>query len=344
MRFRTCQNTSTNAQQDFWRLIWEQDVRVIVMLTAEMEGNQRKAHPYWAAGEYGPMHIKALSEKRIALNPPTSAASKLKRAQIGSPLERPPVTRRRGVTNPLGLSAALQETNSPDPGGPNSEAEIPQVLVRKLAIHHSNRPFEPLREITQLHFSQWPDLGAIAAQDVLGLVEQSNNVIRVVQQQQQQQQQQTQSQAPPTAAPANPILPASPSDRPILVHCSAGCGRTGTFCTVDSVIDMLKRQWLARRKRTVQRDDSDSGHASSSSGGGAGAGNDVAMQIDEPDWIHDDSTDLIAKAVQDFRLQRLSMVQTLRQYVLCYESVLEWWVRQHPEVYAKDHMRRSSQG
>lgn len=48
-------------------------------------------------------------------------------------------------------------------------------------------------------------------------------------------------------------------------------------------------------------------------------------------WIGDDEVDLIAKTVEDFRLQRLSMVQSLRQFVLCYESVMEWLVEQHPK-------------
>jgi protein tyrosine phosphatase len=48
-------------------------------------------------------------------------------------------------------------------------------------------------------------------------------------------------------------------------------------------------------------------------------------------WVGDDEVDLIAKTVEDFRLQRLSMVQSLRQFVLCYESVMEWLVEQHPK-------------
>jgi protein-tyrosine phosphatase len=42
------------------------------------------------------------------------------------------------------------------------------------------------------------------------------------------------------------------------------------------------------------------------------------------DWIYDEEIDLVQKTVEDFRKQRISMVQTLRQYVLCYETVLEW--------------------
>jgi protein-tyrosine phosphatase len=41
------------------------------------------------------------------------------------------------------------------------------------------------------------------------------------------------------------------------------------------------------------------------------------------DWIFDEEVDLVQKTVDDFRKQRISMVQTLRQYVLCYETVLE---------------------
>jgi protein-tyrosine phosphatase len=49
-------------------------------------------------------------------------------------------------------------------------------------------------------------------------------------------------------------------------------------------------------------------------------------KIDNVDttWLEDDSIDLIAHTVEDFRGQRLSIVQSLRQFVLCYETVLEW--------------------
>lgn len=43
-----------------------------------------------------------------------------------------------------------------------------------------------------------------------------------------------------------------------------------------------------------------------------------------------DNEDLVYKAVCEFRGQRLSMVQCLQQYVLCYEAVLEWLAKQSP--------------
>ncbi|KAJ2970539.1 hypothetical protein NQ176_g8139 [Zarea fungicola] len=38
--------------EDFWSVVWDQDVRVIVMLTAMMEGGNMKCHPYWEAREH----------------------------------------------------------------------------------------------------------------------------------------------------------------------------------------------------------------------------------------------------------------------------------------------------
>jgi protein-tyrosine phosphatase len=51
---------------------------------------------------------------------------------------------------------------------------------------------------------------------------------------------------------------------------------------------------------------------------------------DEGDWINRDEDDLVFKAVSELRDQRISMVQCLQQYVLCYETVLEWLAKQGP--------------
>ena len=51
--------------------------------------------------------------------------------------------------------------------------------------------------------------------------------------------------------------------------------------------------------------------------------------IRSPEWIDRQDTDLVAKTVEEFREQRLSMVQSLRQFVLCYESVLDWLVEEN---------------
>lgn len=75
----------------------------------------------------------------------------------------------------------------------------------------------------------------------------------------------------------------------LLVHCSAGCGRTGCFITLDMVIDCFE--------------------------------NPTNNSLDA--W---GSVDLVYKSVQFQRQQRVSMVQNLEQFIYCYESVLNYVV------------------
>ncbi|KAL2832377.1 protein-tyrosine phosphatase-like protein [Aspergillus cavernicola] len=230
---------------DFWRVVWEQDVRLIVSLTAEVERGQVKCHPYWKSGTYGALHVNNFSKKYIPLVSPS----------------------------PHGAGSGLE----------NSSAETTDssaIVARHFGLSHSGRPFEPLREVTQLQYPDWPDFGTTSQPEhLLDLIEQCDKV----------------RSATANAAPGNP-------KRPVLVHCSAGCGRTGTFCTVDSVLDVLKRQ------------------RAQASGQHEGRPSDQLLGSGQ--------LDLVSKIVSDFRTQRPSVVQNLSQFVLCYESVLEWTVSQ----------------
>ena len=79
------------------------------------------------------------------------------------------------------------------------------------------------------------------------------------------------------------------STGPMIVHCSAGCGRSGAFCTIDTLMTRLSEvSYLTKEEQAGE-------------------------------------LDLIYQTVSKFREQRVSMVQTLRQYVFCYEAIL-WWI------------------
>ncbi|CAB4252745.1 some similarities with Saccharomyces cerevisiae YOR208W PTP2 Phosphotyrosine-specific protein phosphatase involved in the inactivation of mitogen- activated protein kinase (MAPK) during osmolarity sensing [Maudiozyma barnettii] len=78
---------------------------------------------------------------------------------------------------------------------------------------------------------------------------------------------------------------------PLLVHCSAGCGRTGVFITLDFLVNILT------------------------------AGKDKHNKIDV--WNMDQ--DLIFIVINELRKQRISMVQNLTQYISCYESMLNYF-------------------
>lgn len=290
------------------------------MLTAESEGGQTKCHPYWLPGNYGPLRVQSVGEKHVALEPTTTPSGKTlgfytsSRKEVAEPnrsrltsTARPSHSRRRSTT--ISSVAASQPGPGPGPAPapapPAFDLNKPHVIIRKLMLSHDAQPYAPIREITQLQYTSWPDFGAPAHPlQLLGLVEQCGEAIRSY----------GEGGSASDAAPEG--------QRPMVVHCSAGCGRTGTFCTVDTVIDMLKRQYHVNLAQVE--------HSKKASS-----------------WTESDEKDLIVQTVEDFRHQRLSMVQTLRQFVLCYETVLEWVAAQMPESNLKKQMgqdRRSYQG
>lgn len=322
--------------EDFWSVIWQQDVRVVVMLTAESEGGQLKCHPYWKGRDFGAIRLKLLSEKKVSLDidkhrsdshhTPSASASEQGR-------------KRANTTTTF-------ESSTPTPRPTQGPVETPYVIVRKFALSHTAHPFAPIREITHLHFPSWPDFGTPAQPShLLALVELAN----VMQRSALPVETSSMVGSKITSLESLPITwydepEADSRARPMLVHCSAGCGRTGTFCTVDSVIDMLKRQRQAKMDSVRSRDHD--GDVNMGENGDMSPRSTKHFNFFTPgqrsnmerkvargganiniDWLYDDSVDLVQKTVEDFREQRLSMVQSLRQYVLCYETVLEWVTR-----------------
>ncbi|KFY11650.1 hypothetical protein V492_04345 [Pseudogymnoascus sp. VKM F-4246] len=276
--------------EDFWSVIWDQDVRVIVMLTAESEGGQVKCHPYWSAQEYGRFKITSSTEKKVPIEPIKRFRSSIRKESFG---------RRRANT---AIESSLPEAS------PGDNAD---VVVRTITLSCSTQPNTPARQIMQLQYSSWPDFGTTARPShLLGIIELSNSL-------------QHGSLPPAVASQINSDEPEpDQSMPPMLVHCSAGCGRTGTFCTVDSVIDILKRQRKENLSGVTPMDistDEEPDYLSTKH---------VSKDM-ESDWLFNPNIDLIERTVADLRKQRISMVQSLRQYVLCYETVLEWICQQN---------------
>lgn len=387
------------------------------MLTAESEGGQLKCHPYWKDREFGPIKLRALSEKKASLDVdkqgshntaengdsenPSGFAQQDDVFGFGAAMASADLVRRRAnTTTTLEASPQSQaQTKSKNSAG---SGETPYVVIRKFALSHAAHPFAPIREVTQLHYPSWPDFGTPAQPShLLALVELANIMQRAslpvdisgtlasASPPRSETPPKKLSPSPKKRSRASSNLPLAwweepepeQNPHPMLVHCSAGCGRTGTFCTVDSVIDMLKRQRMrnirkandnierkVRGHKPRQDTDGDVSMAGLSftgtfQGAAQGAppprGNPfddaispgtmpqksptfpsigAAMSIspspsyssDDDDgdidvsWLEDDAVDLIASTVHDFRCQRLSMVQTLRQFTLCYETVIEW--------------------
>jgi tyrosine-protein phosphatase 2/3 len=304
------------------------------MLTAESEGGQVKCHSYWKDRQFGPIRLKCLSEKKASLDI-DKHRSESTMSPVSSGMSEH--TRRRANTT------TTLETPAANAQPSQSQTETPFVTIRKFALSHTDHPFAPMREITHLHFPAWPDFGTPAQPaHLLALIELANVMQRAA------LPVETSSivgslKTPDHSPSWYDEAESNPRARPMLVHCSAGCGRTGTFCAVDSVIDMLKRQRQAKHAANhaprpldldgdIMMDDTDGAVSpftdkqmkwptvSNNAHRRATAG---AEHIDTG-FLKDDTVDLIQSTVEDFRTQRLSMVQSLRQFVLCYETILEW--------------------
>ncbi|XP_066567876.1 receptor-type tyrosine-protein phosphatase alpha isoform X2 [Amia ocellicauda] len=101
------------------------------------------------------------------------------------------------------------------------EEENESYTVRDLLV--TNNRENKARQVRQFHFHGWPEVGIPA--DGKGMI----NLIAAVQKQQQQS-----------------------GNHPIIVHCSAGAGRTGTFCALSTVLERVKAEGILDVFQTVK--------------------------------------------------------------------------------------------
>ncbi|EPB91123.1 hypothetical protein HMPREF1544_02003 [Mucor circinelloides 1006PhL] len=212
---------------DFWALAWDENSRIIVMLTKEEEEemNRIKCHRYWPTETenikvFGSITINFVSE----------------------------------------TESLPRSTFKPQPGIDEG------TTLRTFEMKKDGQ--EP-RIIRHFHYRGWQDHGV--PDDPVGTL----HLVKLVQKSQKEFKQKQQQQ--------------NGDDGPIIVHCSAGCGRTGAFCTIDTLIQRLSNmEHLTEEEQTEE-------------------------------------IDLIYQTVSKFREQRMSMVQTFRQFIFVYESIL-WWI------------------
>ncbi|KAJ7054187.1 hypothetical protein C8F01DRAFT_1031417 [Mycena amicta] len=231
-RYIATQGPLESTYGDFWTLLWQQNIHVIVMLTKEVEGAVIKCGNYWHSGRYGPLRIELLGCAANGCTGVCQACSGISSDTIGS-----------GAGDFFsGFRPTSQRKNSPLPS-PSS-----QIIKRTIRLTHEGHPHAPPRRVVQLQYLGWPDMNVPEdARGVLSLVWEVAKVMDEV------------DKETPTINP-NDFAGIGDSDvdektgilgrairdgnaaAPVLLHCSAGVGRTGGFIIVDAILDAIRME------------------------------------------------------------------------------------------------------
>ncbi|XP_005094848.1 tyrosine-protein phosphatase non-receptor type 9 isoform X2 [Aplysia californica] len=164
---------------DFWRMVWHNQTKVIVMTTKTIERSRMKCGQYWPNEEEADEQF----EEFIVYN--------------------------------------------------NGMSQNKDFIETVLMLHNTNSGES--RQISHLQFISWPDYGVPPAAPFLDFLFRVRSI----------QEKATKDMASDwTGHPLGP---------PIIVHCSAGIGRTGTFITVDICLRRLEDVGTVDVRETVRR-------------------------------------------------------------------------------------------
>jgi protein tyrosine phosphatase len=293
-RYVATQGPLPSTSADFWAMVAALGSPAVVMLTNMVERGVVKCHPYFPAGveEGGEEEGGAAdtdmataaatttaNNKRELLLPSRNLSVRCVRVSHGVPPEAaPPVVAGAQAKNKGALSSPSAAASSRD-----------AVTVRRLQLRCTSSG-RVLHELDHYHLHAWPDHGVPAGAEGGAPVRALCRALELSRQQRRQ---------------AAAAAPNNDPDPPVVVHCSAGIGRTGTFCAVDV---LLRRMWALGGDKSGEQ--------------GEGGGDNQATPPTPPLPLSPLLLD-VPSLVLALRAQRAGMVQTLEQYAYVGAAALE---------------------
>ncbi|KAF7784514.1 hypothetical protein Agabi119p4_679 [Agaricus bisporus var. burnettii] len=219
---------------DFWTLCWEQNVHVIAMLTKEIENSMVKCGSYWTDTVYGPLRLRLVSATSSSLP-----------AEESSPFCLSP---HRHFTFTSSTRIPQQSSQSP-----SHHTHRNEIVRRVFELTHTSYPNVPPRRIVHLQYLDWPDMNVPDdPRGLLELVKEVNAAVKETENVHEMEFTAPIGQGNGRSIPASFVgieestgiaKQAMGRNRPVLLHCSAGVGRTGGFIIVDAVLDAMRREF-----------------------------------------------------------------------------------------------------
>ena len=214
-----CQGPLPHTVNDFWRMVVECEVQVIVMACNEQEAGKHKCEKYWKdenddlcnersaemtnqhTATYGKYEVTLLKSREICPDF-LVRTMRLRWKNEDSGNEEDKAKSKKMFENENSNDSHSMTENSDMPG-------MAETCHSPGVVSSSSEYYEE-RTVCQFHYSAWPDHGIpLHVKPLLEMV----RLIRDCQ--------------------ASETLP-------VLIHCSAGCGRTGTICAIDFIWGLLR--------------------------------------------------------------------------------------------------------
>ncbi|XP_047540723.1 tyrosine-protein phosphatase 69D isoform X2 [Vanessa atalanta] len=200
-QFICAQGPTDTTVNDFWRMIWEHGLELIVMLTNLEEYSKVKCSKYWpdevrGVRAFGNITVHHVSEKRYS----DYIVRELKISKQPLNADGQPIVENNGIAKRNG------DCGIGDASAPTSPRELKGET----------------RLVRQYHFLMWKDFAA---------PEHPHSILKFIKR--------------VNEAWSNMV------GRPVVVHCSAGVGRTGTLVALDCLLEQLRATGHAAVFNTV---------------------------------------------------------------------------------------------